>query len=222
MAPVVVAPRGTSAALASSNAHVIAMPASATTARGVLVVFSFDSALTASVSGTGWTEIAEQAAATMGSVLAYKRPGVTLSTLTIGLSAAEEGTYVVLAFDDAHATENVTATAASGAASNADCPAHTPPGGSRDYLWVVAHCVEATDTATAAPAGYSNLTTAVGGASGASTATAERTVTAASEDPGPWTAPFDDYVTWTIAVPPAVVVPPTGSVAQTRAMLGLL
>lgn len=204
--PLVVAPRGTSAALASSNSHTVAMPAGASTARAALAVFSFDSALTASVSGAGWTEIGEATAATMGSVLAYKRPGVTLNALSVNLSAAEEGTYVVLPIDGAHPGEDATATASAGFGADPDCPQHTPPGGARDYLWVVVHSVESTNVATAAPANYSDLTSSLGGPSGASTATAERALNAASENPGTWTADSDDYVTWTIAIPPA----PTG------------
>lgn len=202
--PSVVAPRQASGALSSSTSHAIAMPASATTARGVLVVTTWDSAPVATTASSGWTKIAQSNAGSgsVGSALFYKRPGVTLSSLTVSLSFAEEGTYVVLAIDDAEPSENVTATSATATTANGNPPNHVPAGGARDYLWIAAHCNESLEVATTAPSGFANLTAAEGGSSGASTATAERTLNAASLDPGAFVSPAEDYIAWTIAVPP--------------------
>ena len=215
-APTVATPRGASGALASSTTHAVTMPASATTGRGVLVVTTWDSAPVASTTSPGWAKIAEASAGSVGSALFYKRPGVTLAALTVALSFAEEGTYVVLAFDGAATSEDPTATSTTAATANGNPPTHTPAGGSRDYLWIAAHCNESLEVATAAPASYANLTTATGGASGGSTATAERALTAASENPGAFTSPAEDHVSWTIAVPPGA----TGPTATAAAPLG--
>ncbi len=202
--PSVVTPRGASGALASSTSHVVTMPASATTARGVLVIFTADSGPTVTTASSGWTKLDEiKNAALMGSTVFYKRPGVTLTTPTLNLSFAEEGTYIVLAFDGAEPTEDATLTGLAQTGANTNPPSHTPAGGARDYLWVAVRSGEAAVVATAAPASFSNLTSATGGASGASTSTAERQLNAASLDPGTFTSATEDCVGWTIAIPPA-------------------
>lgn len=202
--PSVVTPRGTSAALASATSHVVAMPASATTARGVLVIFTADSGPTFSITGTGWTLLGQAAnAAFMGSCVIYKRPGVTLAALTVNLSFAEEGTYVVLAVDGAAPAESPYVASFAVTGANTDPPSLTPTGGARDYLWVAVRTGEAAVIATAAPTSYAGLTSATGGASGASTSTAERSLNAASENPGAFTSATEDCVAWTIAIPPS-------------------
>lgn len=202
--PEVATPRGTNGALASLSSHTVAMPASATTARGVLVIFTADSGPTTSTSSTGWTRIGEmQNAAFMGSSVYYKRPGVTLTTLTLSLSFAEEGSAIVLAIDGAATDENPTLSGIAVSGTNTNPPNHTPAGGARDYLWVVARSGEAAVVATAAPTSFTNLTSAAGGSSGASTSTAERQLNAASLDPAAFTSATEDCVAWTIAVPPA-------------------
>ncbi len=178
------------------------MPASATTARGVLVIFTADSAPTVTTASSGWTRLDGVNGATMGSTVFYKRPGVTLTTPTLSLSFAEEGTYIVLAFDGAEPTEDATLTGLAQSGANTNPPSHTPAGGARDYLWVAVRSGEAAVVATAAPASFSNLTSATGGASGASTSTAERQLNAASLDPGTFTSATEDCVGWTIAIPP--------------------
>lgn len=197
-----VAGRGTSGALASLTSHSVTMPAAATTARGVLVIFTADSGPTVTTSSSGWTRLDGIAGATMGSTVFYKRPGITLSSLTVSLSFAEEGTYIVLAIDGAEPTENPSLAGLAVTGSNTNPPNLAPSGGTRDYLWIAVRSGEAAVVATAAPASFTNLTSATGGSSGASTSTAERQLNAASLDPGAFTSASEDCVAWTIAIPP--------------------
>ncbi len=203
--PSVVTPRGTSGALGAATSVVVAMPASATTARGVLVVFSADSAPTVTTSSTGWTRLNGIGHSTfVSSTVFWKRPGVTLTTLTVNLSISEEGSYVVLAVDGASPSEDPYLAGIAASGTNTDPPNLTPSGGARDYLWIAARSNESTTVASAAPASFTNLTTATGGASGASTATSERELNAASLNPGAFTSATEDAIAWTIAIPPGV------------------
>jgi hypothetical protein len=90
-----------------------------------------------------------------------------------------------------------------------DPPSLTPPGGAADYLWFAGLFTTSTTVATAAPASYTNLLTVSNAASFALN-TANRSLNAASEDPGTFTdaASTASNVAVTIAVAP--VPPPSG------------
>src|SRR3990170_4073699 len=86
----------------------------------------------------------------------------------------------------------------------------SPTGGSKDYLWIWAGGWEGEQTSppSANPTNYANPTGADSGivssvATNTRVATAERTLTASSEDPGSWTiSTSDDWTATVIAVHP--------------------
>jgi hypothetical protein len=75
-------------------------------------------------------------------------------------------------------------------------------------LWIVGLALDGSGAtignATAAPTSYSNLVSHTSsGTSGTYVDTAERALTASSENPGAWTSPNNEWVGWTLSVPPA-------------------
>ena len=93
------------------------------------------------------------------------------------------------------------ATAATGSSTTPDPGSLSPTGGSKDYLWI-AGTAQAADDATAGPTSYTDLNTARASSS-VTCATAERTLTAASEDPGAFTIPTGAWIATVVAVHPA-------------------
>lgn len=76
----------------------------------------------------------------------------------------------------------------SGATTSPDPPSHTSPYGNQEHIWICGVFHSSTGSTSAAPANYTNLAPAEsGGAGGVGVATAIRTLTAATEDPGSFT-----------------------------------
>ena len=104
----------------------------------------------------------------------------------------------------------------------------SPTGGSKDYLWIWAGGWEGEQTSppSANPTNYANPTGADSGivssvATNTRVATAERTLTASSEDPGSWTiSSSDDWTATVIAVHPfaAYTQNPTASMTMASSL----
>jgi hypothetical protein len=95
---------------------------------------------------------------------------------------------------------------ASGSSTNANPPNVSISGASQDLLFIAAACFDATVTASVAPAGYGNLTSQAGGASGAGVSVADLASLAdTADDPGTFTSANEDWVAYTIAVPEGAI-----------------
>lgn len=188
----------------SAPAHAITLPTGLTQTEGCLVVVSADSAPTQSTTSTGWVLLEQGSAGTVGSGLFYKAPGVAVGALSVDLSFAEEISFLGQRISGASTAAPEWAVANGGTETDADSPSLTPTGGAQDYLWLAVRTCESANVATAAPTNYTDLITVTGGSSGASTQLASRSLNAATEDPDAWTDPAEDWVAWTIAIPPAV------------------
>ena len=99
---------------------------------------------------------------------------------------------------------------ATGSGANPDCPSITPTGGVKDYLIIAYSGMDGETQNYSVPTNYSNLALSNSGTSGSDganvrLAAATRQVTAASEDPGAFTAaaPFSAWANWTVAIHPA-------------------
>jgi hypothetical protein len=95
--------------------------------------------------------------------------------------------------------------AATGSSTNSDPPSVTNnSGASQDCIVVATRCGDSTVTASGAPTNYGNLVTqAGGGTNGASTNSADRSITianGASENPGTFTSASEQWVSYTFGV----------------------
>lgn len=168
---------------------------------------------------SGWTFLLNNntadASDDVTSVIYRQCDGTEGTFLAWDLSAAAKAGYVAYRITGAadpatRAPEISTVTIGTGA--NADPPAVTPTGGSKDYLFIAVYTCDGVNAASSPPSGYSNLSTgqSSGGAAGtnAIVSSASKQATASTEDPGTFTnsAPNSGNSTFTIAIhPPAAV-----------------
>ncbi|MDA3624265.1 hypothetical protein OU415_02385 [Saccharopolyspora sp. WRP15-2] len=185
----------------NTTSHAITMPSGIVVGNLLLVVFSSDGSPTCTASA-GWTKLGQASNGTAVTGAVFWKYAVGGDTCTVTTSASEQSSHVVLRITGTTGTPTGTAANASGTNSN-------PPSHSAlvlaDHLWVATRSGDSTTVATAAPASYATLQSiAAAGTGGASTNTAERTVTASlTEDPGTFTSATAPWVSWTLAVPPA-------------------
>lgn len=124
-------------------------------------------------------------------------------------STGTTSVFTVIHKRDWHGTTPPEATTASGDSSSANPPSLTPSWGSAEDIWIVVagHSASSAAAFTAAPTDYGNFQNdgASSGGAAVSLATAERTLTASSEDPGTFTAGGSNrwWASATIAIRPA-------------------
>ena len=132
---------------------------------------------------------------------------------TIATSASERGASSMWRIDG-QSTVNVpeisSAGGATGSSANPDPDTNTPssPSGAADFKWIAVYGQDGASTASAAPSGYGNLSTADGGGgpnNGCNVGTADLDNNAASEDPGTFTSNRNDsWIACTVAIHPGV------------------
>jgi hypothetical protein len=177
----------------------------------LLTFFSNDNNSTVTIDGSstaGWAELATGVGTTnlvRGSVF-WKVADDAATTLTLTTSAAQQSSWINYAIT-VGTFSGVDASVSTGGGINSDPPNHVPsPGGTPNYLWIVARCGDSEFVASAAPStpvAFGNMLTQAGTISGASTNTARAVVAASSLNPGAWTS--GDNVSWvcfTVAVWP--------------------
>lgn len=198
----VVEARATGDSALSTTSHAITLPAGVQPGEMLVVAFSCDDNHTISIgAGTGWTMLSSinNSVGTPCAAIFWKIADGS-DSLTVATDTADLSTHVSFRISGAAA---LTGTGLDGGTSiNSNPPPHTPPNGSKKYLWIVTRHGDSTAVATAAPAGYSNLTTVAVTSTFASTSTAERQLEAASEDPGPFTSVNEQWICFTLAVEP--------------------
>ena len=196
MAYPVVQARATGTNGTNSTSHAITLPSGITAGDLLVVVFSVDGAPT--VTGpAGWTKLGQASNGTTVTGAVFWRLAAGADTLTLTTSASEQSSHVSFRITGAKVVEG---SSANGSSTNSDPPLLAPTFGSHEYLWIATRSGDASAVATAAPSGYSNLTTVAGGGQGASTNSAELEATAASQNPGVFTSATEQWVSWTLAV----------------------
>lgn len=202
----VVATRATGATTAvDTTTHVITMPSGILPGDTLLVIFSSDGVPTCTEASGLWTKLGQTSdgtSAVTGAI--FWKIATGSDTLTITTSAAEQSTHVSLRIQGGGTP---TGTATSGNSTNSDPTAHTVTVGLNDIdLWLATRHGDAQVVATVAPAAYSNLqTSTAAGANGASTNSAERLLNpnpSTNENPGAFTSATEQWVCYTIQVPP--------------------
>lgn len=184
---------------ADSTTHAITMPSGVIPGDLLLLVFSSDGIPTITAP-TDWTKLGQTSEATNQTTAGiFWKIAQGSDVCTITTSASEQGSAVCLRIAGGGTPLGA---AAQGNSTNSDPPNLAMPV-SDTYLWIASRTGDATVVATVAPSGYSNLQTIAGGsATGASTNTAEKSSTAASEDPGTFTSATEQWVAYTIGIPP--------------------
>ena len=154
---------------------------------------------------SGYTQVALLNNGIHCTAAVFKRELTGSDDGTFTISPSKRGSWIFVEYEGSPDLANIEATTGTGAGSDADCPSHTPSGGSDDYLYIAFAGIDRSAAASVAPSGYSNLLSENPG-SGASATTniAEKSTTASSSDnPGPFDSNAEDYVVMTVSVPPA-------------------
>jgi hypothetical protein len=179
----------------TANAASITVTLSGTPANGNLYIIflqagSTTTTWTQTAGTTGWSELYD----TNGGSVWYKQIATNEPNPTFSLSVSENSGYSVLQItgheNPSTQAPQVSIAAVHNNSSSPNPPSLTPTGGAKDYLWLaVSGNTDGRRTVNSGPTNYSNLNsfTTSGGPSGASGATAERSINASSEDPGAFT-----------------------------------
>jgi hypothetical protein len=194
-----------------TTSHSISLPGGILAGELLLVIFSVDEAPTVSintgVSGGSWTQLitTSQAANVTGVILTKIAVGGGSDVLTLTTSTAQQSSHISYRINGTQVLTPVAGQSLTDNGSNPNPPSLTPATGQRSYLWIACRCGDSNaNVATAAPSGYANFYQEVGSNNGASTAVAERSLNASTEDPGAWTSGLAFSVVFTLAVrPPA-------------------
>ncbi len=114
--------------------------------------------------------------------------GASINVTTTPFVSSTHETYRITGHDPAIAPESTTAQDNSGGNAAPDPPSLTPTGGSKDYLWLAACGFQRFRTVDVFPTNYSNGLSQNGSPGDTNgIGTAERALTAASENPGAFT-----------------------------------
>lgn len=210
--------RATSTETGNVTTHTITMPSGITSGDLLIVFMAVDGSAGGVTPPTGWTEISLSGSNSSVDEFFFWREADGTEGSTEDFTSGNSQKSGSIAFrisgaEDPDTTPpEVTTNSSSGNGSAADPPSLSPSGGSDDYLWIALVGASHQASPTAAPTNYSNLQTAnSGGGGGAMAASAERTLTASSEDPGAFgSTALTSWDAYTVAIYPSA-----GGSAQT-------
>lgn len=194
-------------ATASATSHSITAIPAGSADELVIVLASLRPGFALSTTSSGWTKLFggnDNNDPNLDCFIGVGPGALTLTCPVAGVMAYNS--YRISGWSGtASQVQGATATSSSGSANP---PNLAPALGSRQYLWIAAG---ATGTGgnipTGLPAGFTDLTSRNSGGTSSShsnIASAERILTASSQDPAAFTNTSDDWVAATIAVPAAL------------------
>ncbi len=192
--------RGSSRGDATS--HTINLPSGVLSGDLLMVVFSVDAQPDITISGSGWSMLAEDDRIGLAKGGVYYKVADGNDALTLSTSASEDSTH--LSFRIANAG---TPTAASTTGTSATInPPSLDTGSVAKYLWIAAAAIDqgvVVGGVTDFPTNYTDFLYLSSPfiASGAGVTAATRHLEAQTEDPGAFTNYSEDWVAFTIAVP---------------------
>lgn len=174
----------------NTTTHNINMPTGIQVGEILLVAFSVDSNPTISIdtatSGVNWNRLGQFGGGSIGQNYDFFwKVAEGSDALRLTTSASEQSGHACQRI--ANATNIEFGATAEANDVNADPPSITPSAGNREYLFVALMGAEVGDGPTAAPTNYSGLVAVNGSGTSGSVGMAYRLLTAASEDPGPFT-----------------------------------
>lgn len=179
------------------------MPSGITAGEFLLALVAYDANTnpTITTASSGWTKLSQETSAGLVGIAVFYKTAAGGDTLTVDSTGVEQYSAIIYRISGASSVTGSFSNSTSTTATP-DPPSHDA-GSSSATLWIAAVAMDG-DSATpsAAPAGYSNLTTRTGGAAtGATTGAAEKSVTSQIEDPGTFTCPApQEYAAATLAV----------------------
>lgn len=172
----------------------------------MVVVITTDGDPTVTESGgAGWTKMGQTSQSTnVTGAIFWKVADGSGDNFTAALTASEALSAVAFRIVNygTPAGLPITGTATTGSAGDVNPPNHTPPGGAKNYLWIVTNHGDDARTVNAAPTNYDEIATQLGVSGGAGTSTAQRELNAASENPGAWNSSLSFEVGYTLAIEP--------------------
>lgn len=205
IAPTIVTRATNASSTSDSTSFTVTMPSSIVVGNMLIAVVSADGNPTLTVntgsSGVNWKKLGQASNSTVVTGGIFWKLAEGSDALVITSSASEQFSATVLQVSNARSLQGASA---NGSSTNSDAPNLAPTWGVSTYtvpcLWIATRSGDSTVVATVAPSSYSNLQSqAAGGTSGASTNTAERSLTASSENPGTFTSTTEQWVSWTLA-----------------------
>jgi hypothetical protein len=212
-----VAATNSGASTVNQTDHAVNLPSGIVSGDLLIVLFGADSNEEVGWPG-GWTELIDLNANTestlsIGYRIADGTEGSTITVTTGTSEASVHQSYRITGHAGAGTPPQVSA-GAGGLSSNANPDGLTPTGGAKDYLWIAFAAIDGSgNQPTVAPTNFTNLFAqeSPGGSGHVCMGAARLELNAASQDPGTFTSPSDDWNACTLAVHPAAevtVLPP--------------
>jgi len=171
----------------------------------------------------GWTELWDlNGVSNVGQAVAWRRcDGAEGSTISVSWGATRSPDFRSLLIRGANLTQSPEGTATSGTNESADPPNLAPAWPTSDTLWIACACAKWTNAFSGYPANYTdnqyqNPWTTVGGIT-VNSIMANRSLRAASENPGAFTTTFGGTMTWRAGV---VAIRGTGQAAGQGLVFG--
>ncbi len=200
----------------SGTSHTGTLPVGVVAGDLLLAIFVSDGNPTHTID-TDYTEIFSAPAANNEArmSISYRQADASANDIpTHTTSVSQRGIFIMYRIDghedpSTQAPELSSSTGNTGTSTSPDPDSVTPTGGSKDYLFLAVTGNDGNVTTDTAPTNYANLisqTSAGGGGDRCNGGSAERQLTAASEDPGVFAiSASDDWVAATIAIHPSAV-----------------
>lgn len=180
-----------------SNSFSPTMPSGITAGDLLVCIFSCDENPT--ISAAGWNKLGQESNGSVVTGAVFWKIAVGGDSITVTTSTNQQASAITYRISGAF---GIIGSPANGSSTNSN-PPNLNAFLSRDYLWIATRSGDSTTVATAAPSNYANLQTqAAAGTNGASTNTAERALSASSEDPGAFTSANEQWASWTLAILP--------------------
>jgi hypothetical protein len=192
--------RNTGQRTSDNGTHPINLPSGVQPGELLLVLIAIDGSPTVNFTGDDWRFVTVAQSTNVTGAVFYKR-ATGDDALTVTTSVNEQSSHISYRLP---AGSMPWIQSATGSSTNSDPPASgTLPFGAEDVLWIVGRCGDAQVAATAAPSSFANLLSVTGTTSnGATVSVAERSLNAASLDPGTFTSATEQWVAFTIAILP--------------------
>ncbi len=183
----------------NATAHTATLPAGTQVGDLIVVMVSCDGG-TLINEEPGWNRSYVAYNTTLVSSAVFWHFATTTSpALIFDTAASEECSHIGYRLTGAGVPQMI---ASDGSSTNSN-PPNLNAVSSRPYLWITTRSGDSTVVATVAPTNYLNLISrAANTTGGASSNAAHRYLAATSTDPGTFTSAAEQWVSWTIAVPP--------------------
>ncbi|MCC7290086.1 LamG domain-containing protein [bacterium] len=187
-----------------ATSHTITMPSGINVGELLIIVFSVDGNPTVTIGSGNWTKLGQASNGTTVTQAIFYKVAEGSDTATVSTSSTQEASHIVYRISGAGDT--ISGTSANGSSTNSNPPNHNP-GTTNNYLWIATRGGDAQVVASVPPTNFANYKSiGAQNSTGASSNTSTRVHQASSLDPGTWTSTTEQWVSYTISVPPPVTL----------------